>query len=94
MKFQISAPWIWGFQLEIDDDELKNIKHNDLHTYINKYAKSKLDNFFRTHNLMDIVDFISTIKRFSITENFYNDNNESIVYLCYHKDDTGEQCCC
>lgn len=92
MMFQISAPWVWGFQFDIDDNVLALYSHEEQHKLINSEAKRLMNEFFRRYNLMDIVDYLSTIKHFSISGNMDYNNNQ-IVYLCYHEGSVSSKCC-
>lgn len=97
MKFQISAPIIWGFQFEIDDDVLLSCPKDKINDFINERTKDNLKSFFYSHNLLDIIDYISKIKHFCVPGNIYdkliNGNTNDFIYLCYHESNVAAHCC-
>jgi hypothetical protein len=98
MKFQISAQWIWGYQFEIPNDELKLVEAHLRREFITTYAKKNMIHFFRKHNLLDLSDFVQSIKHMCLC-GYYNlddensANNDEIVYLCYHSGDMDNHFC-
>lgn len=96
MKFQISAPIIWGYQFSIDDEILLSVPKDELEKFISAQAKDHLKAFFYSNNLLDIVDVINKIKHFCVSgrlhDNLLSGETSEIVYLCYHENSL-HSCC-
>lgn len=84
MKFQVSAKWIWGYTFEIAYSDIVSLSTPDKETYINDYAKNSMISFFKYHNLLDIVDYVTKIPRFHIhSVEDLNANIDETIYICY-----------
>jgi len=82
-KFQLSCPVFWGYNKFIDIEKYNNIDS------IIKDILDSCENFFKSHNLIDMYEFFKTIKAsFHIHDlNFellHNSKEDDIFYICRH----------
>ena len=81
--FQVSAQWLWGWQLKLDP-QMFDSKEELIKFFISQYRE-----FLITHNLLDLKDLLDQTKNdFHIhdeQESFPWPNYSGTIYICNHK---------
>jgi len=83
LKFQISDPVWWGYNLDIDLDDYYDLDH------IIEYVLDSLNGTLRSLNLLPQAEFLEKIKKefhihgYTFEEILTFDNTE-VVYICRH----------
>ena len=82
-KFQLSCPVFWGFNKYIDIEKYNNIDD------ILKDVLDSCEEFFKTHNLIDMYEYFKTIKSsYHIhdlsLEILFKSNDDDTFYICRH----------
>ena len=84
-KFQLSCPVFWGYNKYIDVEKYNNLDD------ILKYVLDSCEDFFKTHNLIDMCEYFKTIKSsYHIHdhnfETLVNSSTDDVFYICRHTD--------
>jgi hypothetical protein len=82
-KFQLSCPVFWGYNKYVDVEKYNNL--NDILIYI----LNSCEEFFRSNNLIDLVEFFKSIKHLyhihdGNFEAVLNSDQDDIIYICRH----------
>ena len=83
IKFQISDPVWWGYNINVDIDSFHNSES------IIEYVLNNLNATLRSLNLLPQAEFLEKVKKdfhiHDITfENLITNKNQEIIYICRH----------
>lgn len=90
LKFQISDPIWWGYNINVDLDNYYNLEH------IIEYVLDSLNGTLRSLNLLPQAEFLERVKKdfhihnFSFEDILTFDESE-IVYICRHPENTNNE---